>query len=394
MGTTTVSQFANELKMSIDVLEEQLAKAGVVKADASAELTDHEKSMLLDHLRRARVSTRAVAVESGTKRVLVKRNPSNEKNSSANAPKEKSTYGGGRLTEEQRQFIDSQKIPMSRVFDATGLSRQQYRKEMKELDMVLAYGVGPCRNGGHTIKTRSGHCPQCKTANIAFSLRYDTPGQIYVAWSPKGKLTKVGTAQCASARLPNLNSYQYGGVSDWQVVFKRSIQTAGRIEFATHKHLASFSVSRSYVKEGRIIECQELFSCDTNTAISVIEDILNRSEPNTVTESSRNNTSPLPKNPRTIEAAMAKYAEIKASPAGKARSVARAARVAEMDSQNSQPQNTTEQLKKALLWGEFKKNFRQEMQEKQQSENSQPQNPPQPSKPKPKLVLNLNIPKK
>lgn len=344
MGTTTVSQFANELKMSIDVLEEQLAKAGVVKADANAALTDHEKSMLLDHLRRTRVSTRAVAVESGTKRVLVKRNPSNEKDSSANAPEGKSTCGGGRLTEEQRHFIDSQKIPMSRVFDATGLSTQRYKKEMKELDMVLAYGVAPCGYGGHTIRIRSGHCAQCRPAGIAFLLRQDTPGEIYVAWSPKGKLTKVGTAQCASTRLPNLNSYQYGGVSDWQVVFKRSIQAAGRIEFATHKRLASFSVSRSYVKEGHIVECQELFSCDSKHAISVIEDILNPAKPKTVTE---------------------------------------------MDGQNSQPQNTTEQLKKALLWKEFKKNFRQEMQEKQQSENSQPQNPPQPSKPKPKLVLNL-----
>lgn len=53
MTTTIVSQFASELKMPVEALLEQLAKAGVAKQGANDSLTDQDKNRLLDFLRRA-----------------------------------------------------------------------------------------------------------------------------------------------------------------------------------------------------------------------------------------------------------------------------------------------------------------------------------------------------
>ncbi|MDR2186422.1 MAG: translation initiation factor IF-2 [Azonexus sp.] len=98
MSATTVSQFAEELKMPVAALLDQLGKAGVVKAGGKDSLTDQDKTRLLDYLRRAhgddgsktkitlkRKETtalktkdaqgraRTVQVETRKKRVLVKR---------------------------------------------------------------------------------------------------------------------------------------------------------------------------------------------------------------------------------------------------------------------------------------------------------------------------------
>lgn len=102
MTATTVLQFAAELKMPAAVLLEQLGKAGVGKQESNDLLTDQDKSKLLDYLRRAhgdeskakitltRKETseikatdshgraRTVQVEVRKKRVLVKREVSEQ----------------------------------------------------------------------------------------------------------------------------------------------------------------------------------------------------------------------------------------------------------------------------------------------------------------------------
>src|SRR5574343_492232 len=98
MSATTVSQFAQELKMPVAALLEQLGKAGVGKEGAADTLTDQDKAKLLEYLRRshgeaqtktkitltrkqtseikatdAHGRARTVQVEVRKKRVLVKR---------------------------------------------------------------------------------------------------------------------------------------------------------------------------------------------------------------------------------------------------------------------------------------------------------------------------------
>ena len=98
MSSTSVSQFADELKMPADALLEQLRKAGVKKAGAGDDVSEADKTRLLDFLRRSHGEaegktkitltrketsaikaqgssgkTRTVQVEVRKKRVLVKR---------------------------------------------------------------------------------------------------------------------------------------------------------------------------------------------------------------------------------------------------------------------------------------------------------------------------------
>jgi translation initiation factor IF-2 len=53
MASTTVAQFATELKLPPQLLLEQLRAAGVVKMAESDSLTEDDKSRLLESLRKA-----------------------------------------------------------------------------------------------------------------------------------------------------------------------------------------------------------------------------------------------------------------------------------------------------------------------------------------------------
>jgi hypothetical protein len=44
------------------------------------------------------------------------------------------------LTENQKRFLEEQHIPLGWMFDAAGMSRAQYRNEMKSEEKFFAYG--------------------------------------------------------------------------------------------------------------------------------------------------------------------------------------------------------------------------------------------------------------
>jgi len=79
MFSTTVAEFANELKKSTATLLEQLKSAGVVKSTASDKLTDADKQRLLSYLQ----STHGVAVAERKKITLVKKSTSEIKQADA-----------------------------------------------------------------------------------------------------------------------------------------------------------------------------------------------------------------------------------------------------------------------------------------------------------------------
>lgn len=171
----------------------------------------------------------------------------------------------------QKRFLEAQSIPLSRVFDASGMSRSAYQAAMRELDMVVAIGVSPCKEAGHTLRTRAGHCAQCNTHALAFLLRHDAFGEVYVAVSTKGGLVKIGTAKGAQGRMATLNGFGYGGVSDWKLYSQYACDKAGRVEFLAQSTLNEHRTSRSYVKTGIPVDCQELFSCSASAAAEAIQ---------------------------------------------------------------------------------------------------------------------------
>ncbi|MFN4330031.1 MAG: translation initiation factor IF-2 [Limnobacter sp.] len=71
MTSTTVAQFAAELKMPADVLLDQLKSAGVNKSSASDEVTESDKSQLLESLRKAHGSA-------GQKKITITRKQTSE----------------------------------------------------------------------------------------------------------------------------------------------------------------------------------------------------------------------------------------------------------------------------------------------------------------------------
>lgn len=175
------------------------------------------------------------------------------------------------LTLEQAEFLNQQNIPLSRVFDATAMSKSDYKMTMSALGMIIAFGVSACGKAGHTLRTRSGHCAQCNTAALAFLMRYDDPGKVYVAYSKAIGSTKIGVAGDHIGRLRSLNDQGYGGASDWIVRFYSAYDKAGRIECIAQQRLGKYRVPTYYYRSGKPIECQELFKCKPELAIRAVK---------------------------------------------------------------------------------------------------------------------------
>jgi len=171
------------------------------------------------------------------------------------------------VTPKQLVFLKSQNVPLTRVFDASGMPRSSYQKVMKDLGMLVAIGVTPCKKAGHTIRTRKGHCAQCGTHNIAFTRRFEENNTLYVASSASHNVVKVGVTNNIRQRETSLNSTGYGGIRDWNIEFHFACKQAGRMEHRIHAALSFCRIARSYRKEGTLVDCQELFSCSVAQAI-------------------------------------------------------------------------------------------------------------------------------
>ena len=140
--------------------------------------------------------------------------------------------------------------------------------------MVIAYGVSPCEKEGHTIRTRAGHCAQCNTARIAFSMRNDERAEIYVAQSKTLSMTKIGVAKSHRERMRTLNSHRYGGASDWAAHFHIEANNAGKAEHLAQRELDCYHLKKAYTRTGKIIDCQELFTCNISMAIRAVNNAI------------------------------------------------------------------------------------------------------------------------
>ena len=174
-------------------------------------------------------------------------------------------------SEEQLRFFSSQNIPLSQVYDATGLPAKKWKQNMRELDMLVAIGVSPCEKSGHRVRTRAGHCAQCNTHALAFLKRFEEENYIYLAVSKGSGLLKIGVTGDLVDRESALNQSGYGEISDWKITDNRYCDNAGEVEHRAHCLLSEYRVSRSYEKEGYLVDCQEIFNCSQNKAIYAIK---------------------------------------------------------------------------------------------------------------------------
>jgi hypothetical protein len=175
------------------------------------------------------------------------------------------------LTNEQRDYLEQKGIPLSSLFDATGMATWFWQSRMKELGFGFAFGTKACKRGGHTLRTRKNHCIQCNPQSISHYKRYRQNGYVYIAGSLTTKRIKVGMTTDLVERKKQLNIYRYGGASDWDVLATAWTERAGEVENNTQRLLRPHSISASYVKAGEAITCNEIFSCKFGIARDALE---------------------------------------------------------------------------------------------------------------------------
>ena len=116
------------------------------------------------------------------------------------------------MKQDERDWLLSKSIPLSEVFDATGMGRKEYGPAMRAEDKYVAINVTPCKRAGHRIRTRTGKCIACDVTQYAFSKRHRTSGYVYLAVSRQAGIIKVGMAAELSRRIQHLKYRLYGGL--------------------------------------------------------------------------------------------------------------------------------------------------------------------------------------
>jgi hypothetical protein len=178
------------------------------------------------------------------------------------------------LSSQQKQFLAVHKISPSLVFDGSGLSASDRKAEMKRTGRFFYFGGSPCREAGHTLRTKSGHCIQCDTSKISFQLRSAAAGYVYLACSPMTQYIKVGFSEAdPDLRTSWIQQEGYGNIRDWEIDRSEKLdKDAGRTEFAIHAALAEFQHPVRYEKTvGLVVECREIFKCSLAKAREAFE---------------------------------------------------------------------------------------------------------------------------
>lgn len=176
-----------------------------------------------------------------------------------------------KLSNDQLDFIKEHGIPLDKVFNATGMKRAQYAAIMKSLGSHVAIGVTPCSGKRHMMRNRSGHCVMCTPMYLTFQKRHEEEAQIYVASSKRSSLIKIGIAKDAHERLKQINYYGYGGISDWEISYAKTVKNAGKVEAESQKRIGNKKLNVVYERDGEYVDCREIFNCDTNLAIQTVK---------------------------------------------------------------------------------------------------------------------------
>jgi predicted GIY-YIG superfamily endonuclease len=154
------------------------------------------------------------------------------------------------------------------------MRKKDYAAAMEQTGQHFAYGVSSCKAGGHTLRSKAGHCIQCNHQSIAQSLRHSKAGIVYLAGTSRRKLTKIGVTEEIERRLTQLNAGQYGGAWDWEMLVWATTKEAGRLEYEIQDRLRAYNVPGTYMHDGREQKCYELFSCGYKAARAAFEELL------------------------------------------------------------------------------------------------------------------------
>jgi hypothetical protein len=181
------------------------------------------------------------------------------------------------LTAAEIAFLEKYGLAASNVYDGRGQSKskREHAAKLGGFDLILAAG---CTNGGHRLKTRSGHCAQCDTSKLARQTRYNTPGSVYIAGSLQTELLKIGSTDDVEQRARTLQYERgYGAAPDWKLLFHARVAKKGEVEGAALRSLKPYKAARPYVKNGSQQEAAELFKTSFSKALVAVVDAIGTS---------------------------------------------------------------------------------------------------------------------
>ena len=178
-----------------------------------------------------------------------------------------------RLRQEQKSFLKRHGISIDEVMDASGMSAAFWKSLIKDSEYIVAIGVTKCLSQGHSMRSHAGHFVMCDPAKLAFQKRHRSDGEIYIMYSLKSRLIKVGVAKNAIDRQISLNTMGYGNISDWNLKYSWKISNSGSIEKQAHKMLKNYVVLIDH-STGNSKSAGEIFSCSIKKAKEVIQTLI------------------------------------------------------------------------------------------------------------------------
>jgi hypothetical protein len=170
------------------------------------------------------------------------------------------------LTERENTFLRKQNIDISEIYDARFERRYIWEPEAKKGNFDFILG-SPCREMGHRLRTRAGHCIQCNTSRIAYMRRNSKSGYVYLAYSERGENAKVGFCNRIYVRENSLRNQGYGGYLDWCIVCFFRSENGGYHERIISSIFMNRKTTGFYEKDNTIQSAQEMYKYRKGTAV-------------------------------------------------------------------------------------------------------------------------------
>ena len=180
---------------------------------------------------------------------------------------------------EEIEFCENNDIDCWQIFDADSLKRSEWSEVIKsDRDYRLVCNTTPCKEYGHTLRTRSGHCVICNLISWRKQEDYHKSGAIYIAYSDELGLIKIGCTKSPNAhrRIESLNSTGYAGVDDWVLEKSYSVDDVGVAETELHNNLKFCQEFITYTREDNydVETAKEIFDIEVEDAIKIAEELL------------------------------------------------------------------------------------------------------------------------
>ena len=171
-----------------------------------------------------------------------------------------------KLSKEQIIFLKRHKVPLWYILNAEWMSPWEYKKILNETDFKVALNSWSKKCEHHNLHIRDRHwqCVECRVSKYSFIFP-KKDWYVYVLWSKKWKILKVGYTYDLKDRHVKINHDWYGWSNDWEIIYSCKYKKPLSIEFKLHARLKWYWVEKTYSHYGKIVTCYELYKCSYKT---------------------------------------------------------------------------------------------------------------------------------